>query len=150
MASEYRHIKYFKKVNVRTNTHETFTDVENAKSSIGLTGAWLTAGSPTVSYALADSNTALAVTFEFASNDDQTTFKTAYGNAVADNWPAMATGNSVDDTSAIGVESLAYPGEVVQAHPANIINRVYLAKQEWLHQDGTISSEATFDTPTRA
>ena len=63
MANAYRHKRYFRLRNDDSSL-ATFTDVDNAKTKIGFRSAFDTS-SPTTTFALADSDTTLIVTYEF-------------------------------------------------------------------------------------
>lgn len=73
MANEYRVKQYFQYTG-DDSALVTFTSTDDAKTKIGLTATHTTTGSPTVTYALTDSDQTLAVTYEFASESDQTTW----------------------------------------------------------------------------
>ena len=75
MAVEYKHKEYFKR-NPGYST-DSFTDVENAKTRCAFHSTWLTNSSPTITYALEDSNKTLVATLEFADSAKQEAWKTA-------------------------------------------------------------------------
>jgi hypothetical protein len=87
MANEYRIKQYFQHTG-DDSVLVTFTSTDDAKAKIGLTATHTTTGSPTVTYALADSNQTLVVTYEFASESDQTTWYASMGSTVWYNPPA--------------------------------------------------------------
>ena len=123
MAAEYKHNEYFRRRLAKTVAAETgedstvkygldiFTNVEDAKTKCGFHNTYLTTNSPTVTYALADSNKTLKVTFEFASGDDQDAWKTAVTN-MSDSSTAWYNG----DIEWFRAEWLAADGSVANAH----------------------------------
>lgn len=110
MANAYKHKRYweFHTVNPDSSwTAKTFSGTTaEAYAEFAFPAVWNT-GSPTVTHAFADSNATLVVTYEFADEASQTSFKnaidTAYGN------------------------STALPENKIIKH----------TKTEWLNQDGT-------------
>ena len=87
MAQEFKHDRHFQVATVAIgDDRATFTSVDDAKNKINF-GSCYDAGSPTKTFALADSDKTLVVTYEFASKDDQDTFKTAVDNAWATGFP---------------------------------------------------------------
>jgi len=89
MANEYRVKQYFQHIG-EDSSLTTFTNIEDAKTKIGLTTAHTnTNGSPTTSYVLADSNQTLVVTYEFDSEANQTTWY----NAMASTWYVPSVGS---------------------------------------------------------
>lgn len=74
MANEWRVKQYFRN-RADDSSIVTFTSVADGQSKIGLTEAHTSInGSPTTTYALADSDQTLVATFEFDSEADQTTW----------------------------------------------------------------------------
>ena len=110
MSNAYRHKRYIRVIG-EDSSAVTFTDVDNATTLIGFKSAFGTS-SPTTTYALEDSGQTLVATFEFDSEADQTTFK----SAVDAEW-----GENSTPFSGSGAEHF---------------------KTEWLHEDGTVSSTA--------
>lgn len=117
MAAEFKHTEYFRR---RISTGEdsslhggldTFTNVEDAKTKMGFHNTYLTTSTPTITYALADSDQTLKVTFEFASGDDQTAWKTAVTN-LADSSTAWYNG----DIEWFKIEWLGADGSVENTH----------------------------------
>ena len=81
MANEWRVKQYFQNRGPDSSL-VTFSSIDDAKTKIGLSTAHTeTNGSPTTTYALADSNQTLVATFEFASESDQTTWYNAMDGA---------------------------------------------------------------------
>ena len=127
MAAEFKHKRYFAiysrsdwENNISESTWErkTFTGTAaQAHAEFTWHASCWSAGSPTVTYALEDSNTVLVVTYEFGSEADQNTFKTAVDARYADG--TAITGPASDNQ---------YFGH---------------HKTEWLHSDGTVSATAT-------
>lgn len=78
MADAYKHQRHFQVLDGDENKI-TFSSTDDANTKIGFKSVWDT-GSPTKSYQLQDSNQTLVVTYEFASESDQTSFKTAVDN----------------------------------------------------------------------
>lgn len=69
--------------------HTTYTDVNDAKTKIGLATAHTdTTGSPTTTYALEDSGQTLKVTYSFDTWDNQTTWY----NGMSSTWYTCADG----------------------------------------------------------
>lgn len=87
MSNKYKHHRYFRFRN-EDDTLATFTSVDDAKTQIALDDTIYNTGSPTRTYALADSNTSLKMTMEFASEADQNSFITTVSNA----WNSEKTG----------------------------------------------------------
>jgi hypothetical protein len=121
MAAEYKHKRYFRLRAEDVTGNEagnegvlkTFSSTSDANTKIGFKSVWNTS-SPTKSEALADSDQTLVVTYEFASLDDQTAFKSAIDGGMAD-------------------EAKVY-------EPATDTDAVEHFKTEWLHQDGSVSN----------
>ncbi len=112
MANAYRHKRYFRLRNDDSSL-ATFTDVDNAKTKIGFRSAFDTS-SPTTTFALADSDTTLIVTYEFDNQEDQDAFKAA-------------------------VDTLMEHSDTPwDEDPATSWTEHF--KTEWLHQDGSISN----------
>ena len=118
MAAEYKHNEYFRRrfsnASEDSSIHwqlDTFTNVEDAKTKMGFHSTYLTTSSPTITYALADSDQTLTVTFEFASGDDQDAWKTAVTN-LADS--STAWYNS--EIEWFKIEWLAADGSVANTH----------------------------------
>ena len=89
MANSFRHKRYFQLIEynndstVETGTLKTHSGTaEEAWNSMNMPAVWNT-NSPTKTYALADTNTSVVVTFEFENESDQTAFKSAIDNAYA-------------------------------------------------------------------
>jgi hypothetical protein len=103
MAVEYKHNEYFRRRFAVTDDDDekstlydeqfeddyddslvyeldTFTNVEDAKTKCGFHNTYLTSNSPTITYALEDSDKTLKVTLEFDSSDAQQGWKTAVTN----------------------------------------------------------------------
>ena len=110
MANAFRHKRYFRLRNDDSSL-ATFTDVDNAKTKIGFRSAFNTS-SPTTTFALADSDTTLVVTYEFDNKDDQDAFKAAVDALM-------------DDSTTPWNEYTGYAQHF---------------KTEWLHKDGSVSS----------
>jgi len=117
MATNLRHKRYLR---VRSENEvdgsplRAFTSVDDAKEKIGLNSTLWATGSPTITYALADSNRTLVMTIEFANVDNQTAFTTALTNA----W-----GDVASDSTAIWTE-----------HEWGVVEHF---KTEWLDTDGS-------------
>jgi len=79
MAIELRHKEYFRR-RLDDNSIDTFSSVSDAQTKCAFHSTFLTNSNPTITYALADSNQTLVVTFEFASGIDQASWKTAVTN----------------------------------------------------------------------
>ena len=73
MADAYKHQRHFQVLDGDENKI-TFSSTDDANTKIGFKSVWDT-GSPTKSYQLQDSNQTLVVTYEFASESDQTSFR---------------------------------------------------------------------------
>lgn len=112
MAAEYKHIRYFR-VRGNDSSLKTFSDTSDAQTKIGFTSVWNT-NTPTKTYALADSDQTLKVTYEFDNSGDQTGFKSAVDAAYTD-----STGHY---------------------NPATASDTVEHFKTEWLHPDGSVSA----------
>ena len=87
MANSFRHKRYFQLIEYwdspDKSEKKTFTGTaEEAWNDLSMPAVWNT-NSPTKTYALADSNTSVVVTFEFDIESDQTGFKAAIDNAYA-------------------------------------------------------------------
>ena len=83
MADSFRHKRYFQYIEYDSTEGyvKEFTGTpEEAYNALSLPSVWNT-GSPTKTYALADSNKSVVVTFEFGSEADQTAFKSAIDSA---------------------------------------------------------------------
>ncbi len=87
MANEFKHKRYFRLINNEDSSKITFTSVEDAQTKIGFRDVWNTS-SPTKTFALADADTTLIVTYEFDNKDDQDAFKAAV--AVSITVPALS------------------------------------------------------------
>ena len=111
MANEFKHKRYFRLINNEDSSKITFTSVEDAQTKIGFRDVWNTSN-PTKTFALADSDTTLIVTYEFDSKDDQDAFKAAVDALM-------------DDSSTPWDEYSGYAQHF---------------KTEWLHKDGSVSS----------
>lgn len=94
MAAEWRHHRYFRLRNSDSSL-QTFTSVDNAKTLCNLNDTLYSTGSPTRTYALADSDQGLKMTMEFASQADQESFITAASNAWTDSTVMFADGVEV-------------------------------------------------------
>ena len=113
MAAEFKHKRYFRRVDIGTDSTlslHTFSSTADARTKLGFGSVWNTS-SPTTTDALEDSNKTLVVTFEFASADAQTAFKSA-----------------IDSTAEMWTDS-SLPHAYRPEH----------FKTEWLHEDGTVS-----------
>ena len=111
MANEFKHKRYFRLINNEDSSKITFTSVEDAQTKIGFRDVWNTS-SPTKTFALADADTTLIVTYEFDNKDDQDAFKAAVDALM-------------DDSSTPWDEYSGYAQHF---------------KTEWLHADGSVSS----------
>jgi len=81
MANEWR-VKQHYRNRADDSSLVTFSSVADAQTKIGLTTAHTsTNGSPTTTYALADGDQTLVVTFEFATEADQTTWYNSMGDS---------------------------------------------------------------------
>jgi hypothetical protein len=113
MAAQYKHKRYWELHQMNADSSwsaKTFTGTTaEAYAEFSFPSVWNT-GSPTITYAFADSNATLVVTYEFADEASQTSFKTAVDTAY---------GND----SAIGANKI-----------------VKHKKTEWLHQDDSVSA----------
>jgi hypothetical protein len=80
--SNWKHKRYFKMyTSSAADTLVTHSGTaEETWNGWSMPAVWNT-NSPTKSYSLEDSNQTLVVTFEFASEDDQTSFKSAIDSA---------------------------------------------------------------------
>ena len=77
MANAWRIKQYFRHRGTDSSI-TTFSNVADAQTKIGLTSAHTsTNGSPSTTYALADSDQTLVVTYEFSSLSNQTTWYNA-------------------------------------------------------------------------
>ena len=79
MAAEYKHKEYFQR-RLEDSSLDTFTSVSDAQTKCSFHNTYLTDQSPTVTYALEDSDQTLVVTLEFDSSDKQEAWKTAVTN----------------------------------------------------------------------
>lgn len=123
MAAEYKHKRYFaieelgdwdNDISEASWSRKTFTGTAaQAHAEFTWHASCWSAGSPTVTYALEESNTVLVVTYEFDNETDQNTFKTAVDARYAD-------GTAITGPTGFGHH-----------------------KTEWLHADGTVSATAT-------
>ena len=114
MANAYRVKQYFRNRGADSSL-ATFSSVDDAKTKIGLTSAHTdTNGSPTTTYALADSNQTLVATFEFSSESNQTAWYNGMGNGDSTVWYNAPSGTTE------------------------------YFKVEWLHEDGSVSSISSF------
>ena len=87
MATAFKHKRYFKVATQPDGSAWlTFSSTDDAKAKIGFKACW-SEGTPTTTYALADSDTTLVCTYEFGSASDQTTFKSAVDAAFDDGLP---------------------------------------------------------------
>lgn len=122
MANQYKHKRYYK---LKTRESGSVVDVTFSSTSDAITklafSALHDANSVSKTSALEDSGTTLVITYEFGSESDQTAWKAGIDGALADS-TALYTPTS----------------------PAV----AYHFKTEWLHEDGTVSSTATFEAPT--
>jgi len=113
MASEYKHKRYFQLHETQADSTvqaKTFTGTTTeAYNEFAVPSVWNT-GSPTVTHAFADTNTTLVVTYEFANEANQTSFKSAVDTAYND--------------------GTAFVSNTDAKH----------TKTEWLHSDGSVSS----------
>lgn len=88
MANAYRVRQYFQKSDGASDITE-FSSIDSAKTDVGLSATHLSSGSPTVTYSTSNQNGdsgpfyELVVTYEFASEADQTTWYNAMESA---NW----------------------------------------------------------------
>ena len=76
MSTAWTHKEYFRR-RLDDSSLYTFTSIEDAKTKVALHSTFLNTGNPEITYALQDSDQTLAVTLSFASEADQTTWKTA-------------------------------------------------------------------------
>ena len=117
MAVQYKHKRYWQLHQIGADSSLaaiTFSGTTTeAYNMFSFPSVWNT-GSPTITHAFADSNTTLVITYEFADEASQTSFKTAVHAAYGD-----------------GTAFASLAG--VQKH----------TKTEWLHQDGSVSATAT-------
>jgi len=91
MAYGWKVKQYFRNRIPSDNSLVTFSSVADAQSKINLTSAHTsTNGSPTTTYALADSDQTLVVTYEFSSLDNQTTWYNAMSGT---NWYSATEGS---------------------------------------------------------
>ena len=111
MANEFKHKRYFRLINNEDSSKITFTSVEDAQTKIGFRDVWNTS-SPTKTFALADADTTLLVTYEFDNKDDQDAFKDAVDALM-------------DDSTTPWNEYTGYAQHF---------------KTEWLHKDRSVSS----------
>ena len=79
MAAEYKHNEYFR-LRLADSSLVTFSNVAEAQTACGFHNTYLTSNSPTITYALEDSNQTLKVTLEFADSAKQEAWKTAVSN----------------------------------------------------------------------
>ena len=115
MSELYKHKRYFQ-LRGDDSALVTFSSTSDANTKIGFTSVWNTS-SPTKTEALADSDQTLVVTYEFATEDEQTAFKAAIDAVWADS-------------------SMPYS-------PATATDAIEHSKTEWLHKDGSVSSTDT-------
>ena len=118
MVSKWHHKRYFQ-IRKMDSSLITFVDTDDAVARIAFASAWNT-NSPTLTYALADSDKTLVMTIKHSSLDNQTGWKTAIDNLFSDDrstWP-WAGDDSTDTVEHV--------------------------KTEWLHEDGSVSSTSTF------
>jgi heme-degrading monooxygenase HmoA len=123
MSAQWKHKRYFRIRGYEdgsTYALKTFSSVEDAKTKIGFKSVYDTS-SPTKTEALEDGNQTLVVTYEFASEPDQTAFKTALDGA-------YGTGTESD------------PSQLGHFTPAVSTDKIEHFKTEWLHEDGTVSA----------
>jgi len=104
MAVEYKHREYFRR-RLEDSTLYTFTSVADAQTKCAFHNTYLTDQSPTVTYALENSDQTLVVTLEFADSDKQEAWKTAIDNMASLSWFA-------DDVQWFKVEWLHADGSV--------------------------------------
>ena len=122
MAAQWKHKRYFRlrAKDVTGNPAgdegvlKTFSSTSDANTKIGFTSVFATS-SPTKTEVLADSDQTLVVTYEFNSQSDQTAFKSAIDSVYSDS--------------------------SVPFDPAEATDEVEQFKTEWLHEDGSVSSE---------
>ena len=79
MAIEYKHKEYFQRRMADSSIY-TFTSVADAQTKCAFHNTFLTDQTPTITYALEDSDQTLVVTFEFADDTKQEAWKTAVTN----------------------------------------------------------------------
>ena len=118
MASQWHHKRYFQ-IRKMDSSLITFDDTDDAVAQIAFASAWNT-NSPTLTYALADSDKTLVMTIKHSSLDNQTGWKTAIDNLYQEDrstWPWAG------DDSTVTVEHF---------------------KTEWLHEDGSVSFTSNF------
>ena len=112
MANEFRHKRYFRLIEDSEDSSKiTFTSVADAQTKIGFRDVWNTS-SPTKTFALADSDTTLIVTYEFDTEAEQDAFKDAVDGLMEDS---------------------ATPWNEYTGYAQHF-------KTEWLHKDGSVSS----------
>ena len=86
MATEYKHKEYFRRhvtsggEDSKDSSIDTFTNVADAQTKCAFHNTFLTNQTPTVTYALEDTDQTLVVTFEFDDNTKQEAWKTAVTN----------------------------------------------------------------------
>jgi len=112
MASKFWHKRYFR-IRFSDSSLDTFNDVADAQTKIGFRDVWTTS-SPTVTYALADSDMTLVVTYKFDDLDKQTAFKAAVDALYEDS-------------------STPWDEDPVGGYTEHF-------KTEWLHEDGSVSA----------
>ncbi len=119
MANAFKHTRHFRLLvpgsgSRNTQANQTFSSISDAQTKLAFTNVWETS-SPTKTYALADSNQTLKVTYEFDTLDEQTAFKSAVDTLMkADNGAAL------------------WNTSVTNGFGQNF-------KTEWLHEDGSVS-----------
>tara|TARA_Y100000389_G_C17422770_1_gene497712 strand:+ start:870 stop:1208 length:339 start_codon:yes stop_codon:yes gene_type:complete len=79
MAIEYTHKEYFQR-RLADSSIYTFTSVSDAQTKCAFHNTFLTDQTPKITYALADSDQTLVVTFEFDDDTKQQAWKTAVTN----------------------------------------------------------------------
>lgn len=116
MAAQYKHKRYWELHTINADSSwsaKTFSGTTaEAYAEFSFPAVWNT-GSPTITHAFADSNATLVVTYEFADEASQTSFK-----------------NAID--SAYGDDSALPSGKIIKH-----------TKTEWLHQDDSVSATST-------
>jgi len=76
MSTVWTHNEYYRR-RLDDSTFYTFTGIEDAKTKMALHNTYLNTANPSISYTLQDSDQTVKVTLSFASEADQTTWKTA-------------------------------------------------------------------------
>ena len=128
MSALYKHKRYFRLRGIDSSL-KTFSSTADANTKIGFTSVWNTS-SPTKTEALADSDQTLVVTYEFETEADQTAFKSAIDGAYTDS----SLPSSLDDI--YGLKNL-----YSKVTATDVVEHF---KTEWLHQDGSVGTIASF------